>query len=92
MKIMPYNVFVKNSNSTVILLYHRKLVSHYISKVFVIPENNSNVFKDVLLRIKQQINSEDLHKNDFVMARNRETPSEANTLKNESRPFLDFLE
>ena len=48
----------------------------------MIIDKNSSGFKDVPLRVKKHINSDYLHKNDFIMLRNRSTPYDANILKN----------
>ena len=59
-----------------------KLVLYYISKGFVIIENESNVLKNVHLKEKQQINATDKHPNDYAMTRNRYILYVVNTLKN----------
>ena len=73
---------VKDKKTTSILKCCRQLVSYYIPKGFVIIENNSYPSRNVPTRANQQINAEDLHLNDYVMARNRAILSTDNTLKN----------
>ena len=72
---------MNENNPTVILSYHRKLVDYYISKGFDIIEKNSSDLIDVHLRVKQIINAEILHKNDYEMACYIENPSDVNSLK-----------
>ena len=47
----------------------------------MILDKYSSAFKDVPLIVKQRINAEDLHKNNFGMAYKRAIPSADNTLK-----------
>ena len=68
MNIITFHVCVNNGNSTDILSCHIKLVDYYLSKGFVILENNSIALRDVPLCVKQRINAENIYKNDFVMA------------------------
>ena len=81
MDIMSYHVFVNNNNSTIIFSCRDKLFSYYLSKYFVILENNSSALRDMHMRANQIINAEIVHKNDFAMACYREINSSANNLK-----------
>ena len=81
MNIMSCHGFVNYEKSTVIFSCHRKLITYYLSKGFVIPNNNSSALRDVPLRVKKRMNNENLHRNDFVIECNRAIPSAANTLK-----------
>ena len=57
MNIISCHGFVNDTKSAVILSYFRKLVYHYLSKGFVIIENNPRAFTNVTLRTKQIINA-----------------------------------
>ena len=81
MNIISCHGFVNNMTSDVILSCRRKLVDYYLPKGFVILEKNSSTLINVPLRAKQRINSEDIYKNDLVMAFEIEIPSESNNLK-----------
>ena len=65
MNIMYCHGSVNDKKSTVILSCRRKLVLYYLSKGFVILDNNLSDLRDVPLNTKQRINAENLHKNDF---------------------------
>ena len=81
MIIISFLGFLNDTNSAVILSCCRKLVDYYISKGFVILENNSSALSIVIICGKQIMNVEHLYKNYSVMACYREISSEANTLK-----------
>ena len=55
MNTMICNGFSQEEDTTVILMYLRKLVSYYISKGFVILEHKSDALENVPLKPKQNI-------------------------------------
>ena len=81
MNIILCHGFVNNTNSAVLLSCRSKLVDYYLQICFVLHENNSNGFKNVLLYSKEIINVEHLYKHDFVMACYIKIPSDYNTFK-----------
>ena len=81
MNIMSCHGFMNEKKLTVMLSCCRKLVKYYLSKSFVVIENNSNVFRDVPLRVKQRINALIWHKHYFSMAYYRSIPYSNNTIK-----------
>ena len=78
---MSYHGFGNDNNRTVKLTCCIKLVSYYQSKGFVILENNADALRYIPKRVKQEINAEYLHPNDYVMVCNREILSAPNKLK-----------
>ena len=73
--------FVNNKKSAVILSCRRKFVSDYLSKGFVILNNNSSELRDIPLWVTQRINSEKLLNYDFLIEYKRSIPSAENTFK-----------
>ena len=74
MIIMSCHGFLKEKTITVILKYHRKLVSYHLPKDFFTIEYNAYALRDVPKRVNNQIKTEDLHHNDYVMACNIVVP------------------
>ena len=68
MNIISCHIFANNKESAVILSCRSKLVDYYFQKNYVLLKNNSKVFNNVPLRVKQRINAENLSLNNFVMA------------------------
>ena len=68
MNIISCRLFANNKKSAVILSCRSKLVDYYIQKNYVLLKNNSKVFNNVPLRVKEIINAENLSLNNFVMA------------------------
>ena len=50
--------FLKDNNTTVILICCRKLVLYYLSKWSVVIENNPNDLRDVTKCVNQQVKTE----------------------------------
>ena len=59
---------MKNTNSTVILLYRSQFFNYNLTKGFVILEHNSKHLISVLKEVKQIIHAVNKHKTDYGMA------------------------
>ena len=81
MNIILCNRFVNNTKSDFILLFHRKLVSYYLSKGLVLHVKNPTALRNVHKHVKKIINAEHIYKNDFIMICHIEILFASNTLK-----------
>ena len=68
MNLISCHGFMKELNSTVIILCRTRLVEYYLEKEFVILEYNSENLSSVSNEEKQRIYAINMHKTDFVMA------------------------
>ena len=80
MKIVYFRIFVTEDYTTFVLTCHRKLVSYYLSKGFLILDHKSDSIKNVPQLVKQHIHEIDLHTKYYVMTCNRAISYIANTL------------
>ena len=68
MNLISCHGFMKDKNSTVILLCCNWLMEYYLAKEFFILEHNSKNLSIVPNEAKQIINAINMHDSDFVMA------------------------
>ena len=66
--LIPSHGFMKNKNSTVILLFCTRLVEYYLEKGFVIIEHNFKNLSIILNKLEQRIHAFYMNDLDYVMA------------------------
>ena len=81
MNLLLCHGFTKNMNSTLILLCPSRLLEYYLSKGFLILEQNPNNLSIIANNEKQRIHTMDMHDSDYVMIFNIEITSISNNLK-----------
>ena len=67
MKLLLCRGFMRNINSTVILICPSGILKYYFPKRFVILERNSNKLSRIKNNTKQIIHATDIHYSDYVM-------------------------
>ena len=70
MSLLSCRGFMKNINSTIILLCPSWMLEYYFSKGFVMLERNSKNLVVIVNESKQIINAMDMHDSDYVMTCN----------------------
>ena len=80
MNLISCHGFMKNKNSTVVLVCLYQLVNYHLLKGFVIIEYNSKHLISVPNEVKQRIHAIDKQKTDHVLVCHTEISSLANTL------------
>ena len=81
MNLISCHGFIKDTNSTVVILYRTPLVEYYLAKVFVILEHNSTELSIVPNEVKQIMHAIDMHDSEYVMSCYTSITYVANTVK-----------
>ena len=73
--------FIQDKNSTLLLTCRIKLVSHYLSRGFLIIEQASQALKNFLMIVQNHIHAIIMYDSDSIMICSTPIPSVSNTLK-----------